>query len=372
MTDEIKKQLLMETCAYLGKEDPPEEIIRQLVKKRIGYIKSGKLFKFRECNENNFDALENQYVWMPPASSFYDFFDGIINIDLCKNAEVILSWMIPNIVELAYGASKWWTEQNGEEVRFTPNEVKNFVDACVDSEGMLIPEKTLSYIQENATENTAVDMAETMRQFEKMREAMPQFIEKMMPEFEEKINQIRTSMRDNMLVYCMTEEYDNHSLWENYADRYQGYCIEYDLANYEQQKLDTYRHLSSLLPVTYVEERPIFDILPLLKGSLHEQLTGDKTWMYNPQINADLNMQMFYKKSDYAFEQEWRFVIKNEGEHKLKFPFVSGIYMGKDISEENSNKLIEIASKIHVPVYKQKINSARNGFVYIPIEEMRQ
>ena len=54
------------------------------------------------------------------------------------------------------------------------------------------------------------------------------------------INDTRTHMRDATLVYCMTERYDNPTLWEVYANNYSGFCIEYYFGDFFKKDFDDY------------------------------------------------------------------------------------------------------------------------------------
>ena len=78
---------------------------------------------------------------------------------------------------------------------------------------------------------------------------------------------------------------------------------------------------------------------------------------------------MFYKDIDYKQEYEWRFLKKCENEegYLMKFPFVSAIYVGKDIRPRNLSRLKNIAKKLDVPIYKQRLNKSKNGYEYIEI-----
>ena len=80
-------------------------------------------------------------------------------------------------------------------------------------------------------------------------------------------------------------------------------------------------------------------------------------------------MQLFYKDSDYDYECEWRFSINADNANKQKFPFVSAIYAGKDITQRNLSRLIKIANKLKVPIYKQEINRSMNGYDYKIVKE---
>lgn len=84
--------------------------------------------------------------------------------------------------------------------------------------------------------------------------------------------------------------------------------------------------------------------------------------MRDPALDADLDMQLVYKRSDYAYEHEWRFSIKAENANKQRFLFVSALYAGKDIDAADLKRLLQVAKHLQVPVYKQRINATHSGF----------
>ena len=78
---------------------------------------------------------------------------------------------------------------------------------------------------------------------------------------------------------------------------------------------------------------------------------------------------MFYKDASYESEHEWRFlkICNDEKGSLMKFPFVSAIYVGKDIRSRNLSRLKNIAKKLGVPIYKQCLNKSKNGYEHIEI-----
>ena len=176
-------------------------------------------------------------------------------------------------------------------------------------------------------------------------------------------------MRDKALVYCMTERYDNHTLWENYAKNYTGFCVEYSFVDFANQEFQDYKNLVYLFPMTYRKKKPYFNMVPLMDGSFREFIYKDDSWKRDPELDADLNMQLFYKDSDYEYEREWRFSINADNANKQRFPFVSAVYAGKDITQRNLARLVKIARKLGVPVYKQEFNDSMNGYNYTIVKE---
>ncbi len=172
--------------------------------------------------------------------------------------------------------------------------------------------------------------------------------------------------------YCMTERYDNHTLWENYAKNYTGFCIEYSFHNFAVLPFEDYKKLIYMFPMTYRKKKPYFNMALLLDGVFRQFAYKDDSWQRDSELDADLNMQLFFKHKDYEYEHEWRFSIKSENENKQKFPFVSALYVGKGIAASDLAQILQIAKHLHVPVYQQTVNSAHNGFDYILIEEAKQ
>ena len=215
-------------------------------------------------------------------------------------------------------------------------------------------------------------MDDIFQQLKLLRDRFSDIEETAVKSIVEIINQLRTRIRETSLVYCMTERYDNHTLWENYAKNYTGFCIEYSFHDFAKVPFDYYKNLVYMMPMTYRKKKPYFNIVPFIDGVCQQFIYKDESWQSNPELDADLNMQLYFKHSDYEYEHEWRFSIKNAGNNEQYFPFVNALYAGKDISDNDLSRLLQVAVQLKIPVYRQVINLAQNGFDYILIEEARQ
>ena len=148
-------------------------------------------------------------------------------------------------------------------------------------------------------------------------------------------------------------------MWEEYADSYRGFCVGYDFS--QGIRIDVLANensvlaLKGLLPVFYTNRRPKFDSykfqIKQYEATFYE--TEDEYW--SPTIATILQMQMLVKHPRYSNEQEWRIIVGGEEAGPIWFPFATAIYMGKDISKENKEKLIKIATKNNFSVYQQKV-----------------
>ena len=127
-----------------------------------------------------------------------------------------------------------------------------------------------------------------------------------------------------------------------------------------------------MFPMTYRKKKPYFNMVPLMDGAFRQFIYKDESWKRNSELDADLNLQLLYKNSDYEYEHEWRFSIDANNANKQIFPFVSALYAGKDISPRNLARLVKIGDKLNVPVYKQEFNRSMNGYDYKIVKESKK
>jgi hypothetical protein len=135
---------------------------------------------------------------------------------------------------------------------------------------------------------------------------------------------------------------DNSLLWENYANRYTGFCIEYTIPEEARDRDDCVKHI---LPVIYKKNIPYFEP--------------------SKYVVEKLPLHMLYKHMDYKFEHEWRILAMADTSFLQPFPYVSAIVAGKDITQRNYARLHTIANKIGVPLLRQIFDDKRNRFRYV-------
>lgn len=368
MSLEKKKAAILELCQYgdFIKED--KTIAAAVINKRLNYIHSKKLYKFRTCADINFNTLEENCVWMSSASSFPDLFDCTINIDILRNKKEIEDWLHSIYPMLCYDLTKLFFEQRGVYIPYTHADFTEYVQTCLDRNGNPIEKNEVAFLQKHASPEELSQMDYILQQVNVLRSRFAQMEDRVYEGVVEAINLTRTRTRDSMLVYCMTERKDNPVFWENYSDNYKGFCVEYDFSEFERLPFEDYKNLVYLLPMTYRKTKPYFNIVPFLDGAIRGHIAKDPAWQRDPDLNTELNMQLYYKSKDYEYEHEWRYAIKNEGNNKQRFPFVHAIITGKDIDQTNLSKLCLIADRLSIPIYQQEINKSKNGFQYVEIK----
>lgn len=367
MSLEKKRELLLQLCQY-GEGIKTDKVLNQkVISERLQFIPHKKLYKFRPCEERHFRLLEENCIWMPCADSFVDLFDSTINIDLLKNSKDFESWFIEQYPTFCFDLSKHFFENKGLSVPYTHADFVEYNRTCLDKNGNPIEDRERAFLIAHASPSELCQMETILQQLKILRNEFLQRLEPSMSAIIDATNDTRTYMRKASLVYCMTERYDNHTLWETYADNYSGFCIEYSFEHFLDVPFEDYKNLAYMFPMTYRKVKPYFNVIPFVNGVFQQFIYKDETWKEDPELNADLNMQLYYKSKDYEYEHEWRFSIKDAGNNKQRFPFIHAIYVGYKISPDNLDRLHAISKKLHIPIYHQKVNHAKNGFSYIKL-----
>lgn len=371
MTLKQKRDQLIKMCSIREELKTNEQLVQEVIKERLTFIPHQKLYKFRTCSNQNLKTLEENCIWMSLASSFHDSFDNTINIDPKENVKEIEKWLKENYPVFCFDLAKSFCEQRGIAIPYTHDDFKEYITTCLDENGNPIEEKEQAFLIAHASEEELEHIDSIFQQLKFIRDKFAEIEDKTVENMADVINQTRTGMRDRALVYCMTERYDNHTLWENYAKNYTGFCIEYSFCDFHKQDFQDYKNLVYMFPMTYRKKKPYFNMVPLMDGSFRQFIYKDDSWKRDSELDADLNLQLLYKNSDYDYEHEWRFSINADNANKQPFPYVNAIYAGKDIKPRNLARLIKISQKLGVPVYKQEVNRALNGYDYKIVKESK-
>jgi len=148
----------------------------------------------------------------------------------------------------------------------------------------------------------------------------------------------------------LTERNDNQKMWEDYADKYAGFAIEYDIskATAFPECASTFSHM---FPVKYYKRMLQVPLLPFIEEHFYDTLYGKKIDILEAKLK--LYKQLLIKRSEYSGEEEWRVLSSTQ---KIGFPLVSAVYMGHKILGENEERLKESCAKKNIPLYKQVLN----------------
>ena len=314
------------------------------------------LYKYKDGNNNHdFAMLEERYIWASNPTGFDDPTDSFVNLSIESGDKNRIIDTIIDHHKDAICHSIAEGKINAEHfTAMTTTEIIKYKNAIFTQNKKYSATKNRQVI--NRLKDKRIKKIDDSIHSKKFRDDLSRSIQSAL----EKTAQI---FRDKCKICCLTTRKDNQKLWEDFADKYSGFVIEYDtrrcLGNVEAETA-----LSNTFKVSYRRYLPtvsLYDIFELwfLKtvcGQDHDTTT----------LAENLYNQLLLKKKEYSGEEEWRVIsYKN----KIEFPAISAVYMGYKITPEKEEKLKEICFEQGIPLYKQRFEKYSTKMFFAPVRK---
>ena len=113
--------------------------------------------------------------------------------------------------------------------------------------------------------------------------------------------------------------------------------------------MEDYEYNNFLFPVDYVEERQTNLVMQLVKSFIGQMITQ----LSHDQLQADKSsyLRLFTTKNTiWDYQKEWR--LLGDANTKLKAPKIKTIYLGKNVSKENEEKINKLSQEFSFQVKK--------------------
>lgn len=295
------------------------------------------LYRYRSCNPNNFKTLEEEKFLLTKPTLFNDPYDSLLYIDRQK----IIS-------ELTKEAEYDIVEKTQNDSQFKEEQIQLLGKDFVDRFAHMTPFKN-----------------------SKEKEFYKKASDKIYTEFVDKlIDESIKAMKQSSLVACLSEDFDSILMWSHYADNHRGFVLNYDFKSRYSIKTKipgvnaTEFADKKLFPVQYSEKR--FDATYYVEFHFIDN--------YFRSIGLKLNKPFFdklfyykfllFKSPSWEYEKEWRIIKQtniNYNDKKSDIDFINDIrpkeiLLGSKISNENKDKLINIAKQKEIPIYQMQLN----------------
>jgi len=103
------------------------------------------------------------------------------------------------------------------------------------------------------------------------------------------------SVFQDVKVACFTDTDTNTSMWVNYADNYNGICLEYDTVslNHTNNQIEVFPYIA---PVVYTDDLP----------SMYDLFGGISDFNLDEEVRHLMQQMVFFKTNDWSYEKEWR------------------------------------------------------------------
>ena len=156
---------------------------------------------------------------------------------------------------------------------------------------------------------------------------------------------IKNTLSSNYKLTCFSEKPNDILMWSHYANKHQGFVVEYNFSeifNDEELIKQNLEVLLLLFKIEYINKVPVVPISLLQNNNKIEDYLGDV-------------LEMIYQKNKcWKYEKEWRSVIRRDNNCEIKFIKPSKVIAGVNSSDETMRKLKIICTKRGIKLKKYK------------------
>lgn len=286
------------------------------------------LYKYRPFDEYTFDMLEHEYLYLCPAKllddpsectvsfDIQDYFDLSTNSLNFRCIELILEIIRPHISEENF------------------NHAKNIIARAITADGQVRRNILLGDVFELEKYVPAEYCVALMNWLGNIPEMLDNPI--IRPQME-KLFLSAYNAREEMGICSLSMLSNCEEMWENYTNKSTGYCVEFDIANYE--------FAESIFPVIYDDERANNIVMTIVADFISQMIYG----ISSGQMSVDRSnyIRMFLTKElKWAYQNEWR--ILGDANTKIASPKIKTIYLGKNASDENKQAMQQYCAENNI------------------------
>ena len=301
-----------------------------LLTKTVTYYTGPKsLYKYRPFDKYTVDMLEDKYVFLCVASALDDPSECVVTIDKGSYLDVQEAKpcfdIVNNILEFIrpYTSEEIYIETCNKlrEIYNVSNSYEEIMNILGDTIKELACDKGIRGVVDGIKNMPLlIDNTDEKEKYEKV------------------INNL-IEARSKVGICALAESNDIESMWINYANNYSGYCIEYDMENYEYNKY--------LLPVMYEDQKETDLINSIVKNILGQTIFVLSKEQIDIERNQILKL-LTTKDLKWSYQKEWRLI--GDANFNLKAPKIKRVIIGYNANENDKSKMIEICEKLNIKV----------------------
>jgi hypothetical protein len=301
------------------------ELLNQAIDKKHEVCRPTILFKYRPFDELTFDMLGNGYIYLCPAEKLDDPSECVTTVDMENYYDILNNTLRRECVELILNMVKPYTSQDNYEM------ARNMVYRIMTPDFRMRNNFLLDYSSELQEMCPNIDTSPIMNWLVNIPSLLDD--QKYKPQIETLLLK-GLNAREEIGICSLAESCDIEDMWTKYANNDTGYCIEYDLSEYE------FKHY--LFPVVYEDNKETNLIIQTVATFIGQMIFH----LSNKQANVDRSqfLRLFLTKdTKWAYQKEWR-IIDKAGD-KIKSPNIRKIILGKNIHPADKINIIKFCNE---------------------------
>lgn len=300
----------------------------------VPYKGPASLFKYRPFDEYALDMLENKYLFLCAAEKLDDPTECMTSLNMQNLYDLERDGLKRQCVfQIIEQIRPYTSEENFEQIRMLISRVLN-------RNGTVRASSLLDILPEIDELVQGVNTAEIANYLVNIPEKLDE------PGMNDQIKTLilgAFKARQKMGICSLCEDSDNEYMWENYAGKNSGYCVEYDFADFKTP--------NALFPVIYQDERATDIVMSIVANFIGQMIIN----MSNHRIKADISqyLRLFITKyKQWEYQNEWR--ILGDANNRIPAPKIKRIIIGNEASFENRKAIEEFCKKNNILFEQQK------------------
>jgi hypothetical protein len=275
------------------------------------------MYKYRTASDDHLEALKNNILYASAPSCLNDPYEGSLYVDLKKRWKELYKTFLNHFYE-----------QTGLRLAIS-------VEDFADQDSFIIELAKCMGVYEHEK-----------KYFKDMWSIADKMVEVRLQKFQE---DLKTDNDELHRICSFSNVNDSTPMWSHYSAGYTGFCIGYNIKELNNDLTEL------LFPVRYTDE--ILEV--------------DDSFFNGGKPNSSFYIDSLTRKStQWSYEHEWRLLLLAKSQQKsqaIDLPIPKQIILGKNISEENENKIIQIASINNVPCFKHVMRKDNYAFELIEL-----
>ncbi len=270
------------------------------------------VYKYRRVSKRNLEALSNNFLIAAAPSTLNDPNEGALYIDFKNRWKMNYEYFL-----------KLFEKETGLRLAIDLSKIQN---------------------RETLILELAFCMDIRPDEFHSWKEMWDKTDSELQGVLEEMQKGIRVNNDELHRICSLSSVCDSDPMWLHYAEDYSGYCVGYNIRDLDNDLTDL------LFPVRYVNSK----------------LEVDNTFFGGGKSNDSFLIDSLTRKSvHWSYENEWRLLILSDGSgnyQKVELQKPKIIILGKNITAENQEVILQIADYLETPCFKQTPKENAYGY----------
>lgn len=291
------------------------------------------LYKYRPYDKYTFDMLENNYVFLCKVSNLDDKSECDVSLDIYRLFDLYTNNAKKECINQIISKLIPYTSKENYEI------IKNKIYSILDNNGNVKKNYMLDLSFEIEEKCPGIDVASFVNWIINIPEKIDN------SDIKSKIDkfiEVGIQAKEKLGICSLCDSFEIDELWTNYADHDSGYCIEYDVSDYDMNEW--------IFPVVYTDDRKNNLVEVLVEKFINQCIN----FFSNGEMKTDQTqyLRLFLtKNTEWNYQNEWRLI--GDANYKMRAPKITKIIVGSKMAEENYNRINDFCCKNNIILKKR-------------------